>query len=115
MVTSIEGVGLTDTLSGPGPFTAFAPVSAAFDILPDALLECLINQQTILTDILLYHVVSGTVLSTDLTDGMTATTLEGSELTFAVSDKVVINGNVNVTQTDIIATNGVVHVIDSRK
>jgi len=104
---------LAGTLSGDGPFTVFAPTDAAFDALPAGTLDALLADPAgDLTDILLYHVVSGTILSTDLNDGDTAPTLLGPNITAGVGMMVTING-VNVSVADITASNGVVHVIDA--
>ena len=112
--------GLVDDLSGEGPFTVFAPTDAAFTALAEAFnveVTALLELQN-LTDILTYHVVSGTVLSTDLTDGMEATALNGGTLTFTVDSMGVEVGTAAVgpamvTVADIVTDNGVVHVIDA--
>jgi transforming growth factor-beta-induced protein len=114
LVAAVQAAGLVDALSGEGPFTVFAPTDAAFAALPEGTIESLLaNPSGALTDILLYHVVSGQVLSSDLSDGMTAVTLGGAELTFSVSaDGVQVNG-ANVVAADVMASNGVIHVIDA--
>ena len=112
--------GLVDALSGEGPFTVFAPTDAAFTALAEAFnveVTALLELQN-LTDILTYHVVSGTVLSTDLTDGMEATALNGGTLTFTVDSMGVEVGTAAVGPAmvivaDIVTDNGVVHVIDA--
>jgi uncharacterized surface protein with fasciclin (FAS1) repeats len=103
---------LADDLSGPGPFTVFAPTDAAFAALPAGVVDALLVDPTgDLAQILLYHVVSGTALSTSLTDGQTITTLQGEDITVTIGmNGVMIN---NATVADITATNGVVHVIDA--
>ncbi len=108
--------GLADDLMGEGPFTVFAPTDDAFTALLTALEvtadELLANPD--LASILLYHVVSGNVMSTDLSDGMSATTLNGEDVVINISaDGVIINGTAMVTVADITADNGVVHVIDA--
>lgn len=105
---------LADDLSGPGPFTVFAPTDAAFAALPAGTIETLLTDPTgTLAQILLYHVVSGAALSTSLTDGQTITTLLGEDITVTIGmNGVMING-ATVVVTDIIADNGVVHVIDA--
>merc|ERR1712166_726338 len=106
---------LVDALSEPnGPFTVFAPTDEAFDALPNGLVECLLEPENkdSLAAILTYHVVSGQVLSTDLEDGMTATTLQGEDVTVDLSDGVKINDSI-VVAADVSATNGVIHVISS--
>jgi len=111
-VTSAE---LVETLSGDGPFTVFAPTDAAFQALPDGLIDDLLTDpEGSLTDVLLYHVLGATVLSNNLSDGQTATTLSGADITVAINDDgVFINDNVKVTTADIETDNGVVHVIDA--
>lgn len=113
---AVVAAGLADDLMGAGPFTVFAPTDAAFATLLETLgataEELLANPD--LASILLYHVVSGNVMSTDLTDGMMATTLNGEDLIINLTaDGVIINGTAMVTVADITADNGVVHVIDA--
>ena len=113
---AVVAAGLADDLSGEGPFTVFAPTDAAFATLLEVLEvtaeDLLANPD--LASILLYHVVSGNVMSTDLTDGMMAATLNGEEITINLTaDGVIINGTAMVTVADITADNGVVHVIDA--
>jgi uncharacterized surface protein with fasciclin (FAS1) repeats len=105
---------LADDLSGPGPFTVFAPTDAAFAALPAGTIETLLVDPTgTLAQILLYHVVGGTALSTSLTDGQTITTLQGEDITVTIGmNGVMING-ATVVVADIVADNGVVHVIDA--
>jgi uncharacterized surface protein with fasciclin (FAS1) repeats len=117
LATAVTLAGLVDALSGEGPFTVFAPTDAAFDALPDGLLDALIaDPEGDLTKVLLYHVVAGNVLSGDLSDGQVITTLLGQELTVTIDGGVFINdvgGNsVQVTVPDLEADNGVVHVVD---
>jgi uncharacterized surface protein with fasciclin (FAS1) repeats len=105
---------LADDLSGPGPFTVFAPTDAAFSALPSGTIETLLTDPTgALAQILLYHVVSGQALSTDLTDGQTITTLLGEDITVTIGMNGVMINNATVVVADITATNGVVHVIDA--
>ena len=105
---------LADDLSGPGPFTVFAPTDAAFAALPDGTIETLLVEPTgALAQILLYHVVAGQALSTSLSDGQTITTLQGEDITVTIGmNGVMING-ATVVVADILADNGVVHVIDA--
>lgn len=114
LVSALQKAELVETLQGDGPFTVFAPTNAAFekllaelDITADELLA-----QPDLAKVLTYHVVSGNVMAADLTDGMEAATVNGQELTFDLSGDPMVNQSM-ITQTDIEATNGVVHVIDS--
>jgi uncharacterized surface protein with fasciclin (FAS1) repeats len=114
LVAAVEAAGLVETLSGEGPFTVFAPTDEAFAALPEGTVESLLlpENQDQLVAILTYHVVPGAVMSTDLSDGMTATTVQGGDLTVDLSDGVKIN-DANVVTADIEASNGVIHVIDA--
>jgi transforming growth factor-beta-induced protein len=111
---AIVAAGLTETLEGEGPFTVFAPTDDAFAALPEGTLEALLEDPTgELTNILLYHVVSGKALSAGLSDGQVIETLLGKNITVTITeDGVFING-AQVTSVDIEADNGVVHVIDA--
>ena len=112
--TAILAAGLDETLSNDGPFTVFAPTDDAFGLIPANVIETLLADPTgQLTQILLNHVASGTTLSTDLSDGIMITTLQGGEVSISINDGMVMIGNANVTVADIIADNGVVHVIDA--
>ena len=102
---------LQGTLSGPGPFTVFAPTDAAFAALPAGTVDALLNDIPSLTDILTYHVVSGNVQSGDLANGLVPT-LNGSNVVVNLTAGVMIN-NAMVTVANVTATNGVVHVIDA--
>lgn len=104
-----------ETLSGDGPFTVFAPTNEAFDALPDGTLETLLDPENrdMLIDILTYHVVAGEVMSGDLSDGMMAETVQGSQISISISDYGVKIDDASVVQADIEASNGVVHIIDS--
>lgn len=107
--------GLQDTLEGEGTFTVFAPTDDAFMVLADELgveVEQLLELPD-LTEILMYHVLGTTVMSTDLYDGLEATTLGGGTLTIGVGETVTVNGTATVVLADLEAQNGVVHVIDS--
>ena len=120
LATALEAAGLVDTLKGDGPYTVFAPTDDAFAALPDGTLDDLLaDPEGQLTDILTYHVVAGEVMAADVVtmDGQTVETLQGAELTIRVDgDQVMLEdatgATVNVTQTDIGASNGVIHVID---
>ncbi|OSP55012.1 fasciclin domain-containing protein [Pseudoruegeria sp. SK021] len=112
LVAAVEAAGLVETLQGEGPFTVFAPTDAAFAKLPEGTVDDLLNDIPTLTKILTYHVVPGAVMSTDLSDNMMAGTVEGSELTITTMDGVKVN-DATVTQADIKASNGVIHVIDT--
>jgi uncharacterized surface protein with fasciclin (FAS1) repeats len=112
--TAVIAAGLADDLSGDGPFTVFAPTDAAFAALPAGTLDALLADPTgELANILLYHVVSGNVKSTDLSDGMTATTLLGKDVMVTINASGVFINDAKVVVADIMADNGVVHVIDA--
>jgi len=116
LVAALQAAGLVETLSGEGPFTVFAPTDDAFAKLPAGTLDTLLlpeNKQK-LTDILLYHVISGKVMAKDVVGLTSAPTMLGKDITITVKDgKVYLNDTVMVTITDIEASNGVIHVIDS--
>jgi uncharacterized surface protein with fasciclin (FAS1) repeats len=111
LATAIEAVGLNKTLNTDGPFTVFAPTNEAFEALPEGTLEALLQDPEALTNILLYHVVSGEVLAADVVNLTEATMLNGGTVSISVGDGVMVN-DANVIATDILAKNGVVHVID---
>ncbi|MBK9124660.1 MAG: fasciclin domain-containing protein [Chloroflexi bacterium] len=114
LVAAVQAAGLVDALNGEGPLTVFAPTDDAFAALPEGTVEALLNDIPTLTDILLYHVVAGQALAADVVTLEGVTTLQGSDITIEVTDAgVVLNGSVNVIITDIIASNGVIHVIDA--
>ncbi|MDA0568390.1 MAG: fasciclin domain-containing protein, partial [Bacteroidetes bacterium] len=111
---AIVAAGLDETLASEGPFTVFAPTDDAFSLIPADVIATLLADPTgLLTQILLNHVVSGTTLSTDLSDGMMITTLQGGEVMVSINDGVVMIGNATVIVADLQADNGVVHVIDA--
>ena len=114
LVAALTAADLVDVLSGDGPFTVFAPTDDAFAALPAGTVESLLLPEnlTTLQDILKYHVVPAKVLSTDLTLNQHATTLEGSDVTVTSLDPVKINES-EVIQADVMASNGVVHVLDA--
>lgn len=113
LVAAVTAAELVDTLKGEGPFTVFAPTDEAFAALPEGTIETLLmpENKDKLTAILTYHVIPGKVMSSDLSDGMTATTVEGSDVTIGTEGGVTVQG-ANVTAADIEASNGVIHVID---
>jgi len=113
LVAAVEAAGLVETLSGEGPFTVFAPTNAAFEALPEGVLDALLlpeNKDT-LTAILTYHVVSGEVMAADVQPGDVAT-VEGSTIELSTDGGVTVN-DANVVATDVDASNGVIHVIDA--
>ncbi len=116
LVAAVQAAGLAETLSGEGPFTVFAPTDDAFAALPAGTLDELLkpeNKQQ-LTDILLYHVVSGNVMASDVVGLTSAPTVLGKDVTVTVKDgNVYLNDNVQVIITDIQTSNGVIHVLDA--
>jgi len=113
LVAAVEAAGLTATLKGPGPFTVFAPRDEAFAALPAGTVESLIANPTALAAILTYHVVPGEVLESQVVNLTSAPTVNGKALTIQVTAGGVLVDGARVVQTDIRATNGVIHVIDS--
>jgi len=114
LVAAVQAAGLAETLSGPGPFTVFAPPNAAFEALPDGTVESLLmpENREQLTGILTYHVVPGRLSASDLRDGQMLTTVNGETLRVTVRGDMVMVGDAHVTQADVYASNGVAHVID---
>jgi len=111
---AVIAANLAETLSGDGPFTVFAPTDAAFEALPAGTVEALLEDPSgALTDILLYHVVSGSILSTDLVDGTTAPTLNGQDVNITINVDGVFINDANVTAPDLTTDNGVVHVVSA--
>jgi uncharacterized surface protein with fasciclin (FAS1) repeats len=111
LATAIEAVGLNKTLNTDGPFTVFAPTNEAFAALPEGTLEALLQDPEALTNILLYHVVAGEVKAADVVNLTEATMLNGQKVSISVDGGVMVN-DANVIKTDVMAKNGVVHVID---
>ena len=111
LATALQAAGLVDTLKGKGPFTVFAPTDEAFAKVPKDQLDALLKDKAALTKVLTYHVVPGKVMAKDVKAGMVKT-VQGSELTVATAGGVMVDG-AKVTATDIVADNGVIHVIDS--
>ena len=111
LAAALGAAGLVDTLKGAGPFTVFAPTDAAFAKIPKADLDALLADKAKLTAVLTYHVVAGKVMAKDVKAGKVKT-VQGSELTVGTSSGVTVDG-ARVTATDIVASNGVIHVIDS--
>ena len=113
LVRALNAAGLVETLKGQGPFTVFIPSDEAFAKLPADTLSGLLSDQQRLTNLLSYHVVQGRLTASDLTDGATLTTLSGEELRVRVENGVVYINDARVEQSDIQASNGVIHVIDT--
>ncbi|MEX0368326.1 MAG: fasciclin domain-containing protein, partial [Ruegeria sp.] len=114
LVAAVQAAGLVDTLKGDGPFTVFAPTDEAFAALPEGTVEELLKPENKdqLTAILTYHVVPGKVMSTDLSDDMEATTVQGEAVTIDLDNGVMVE-EATVVSADIETSNGVIHVIDS--
>jgi uncharacterized surface protein with fasciclin (FAS1) repeats len=113
LVTALKAADLVKTLEGKGPFTVFAPTNAAFAKIPKATLDALLKNKAELTKVLTYHVIGRKLLASSVVKLKTATTLEGSRVNIAVMGKTVEVNNARVTKPDIIASNGVIHVIDT--
>lgn len=113
LLTAVKAAGLVETLQGEGPFTVFAPTDAAFAALPAGTLDGLLKDPAALKKILLYHVVSGSVTSDKVVGLTSATSVEGSPIAITVKDGTVyLNGTAKVVTPDVMASNGVIHVID---
>ena len=115
LAAALEAAGLVDALKGDGPFTVFAPTDEAFKALPDGTLESLLEEENndTLVAILTYHVVPGSINSTEALEAGSATTLQGSDVTISVEDGQPMVNNANIVSTDIECSNGVIHVIDA--
>jgi uncharacterized surface protein with fasciclin (FAS1) repeats len=111
LAAALSAAGLIDTLKGPGPFTVFAPTDAAFAKIPKAQLDALLADKAKLVAVLTYHVVPGKVMAKDVRSGQVKS-VQGSELTIVVGNGVMVD-SAKITSTDIVADNGVIHVIDS--
>ena len=114
LAAALTAADLVDTLKGKGPFTVFAPTDAAFAALPAGTVENLLKPENKdqLVAILTYHVVPGKVMSTDLSEGLKATTAQGGDVTITLEGGPKVNGAV-ISGPDIAASNGVIHVIDA--
>ena len=112
LVKAVQAAGLVDTLKGEGPFTVFAPTDEAFAKLPEGTLEALLADKDKLTAILTYHVVPGKVMAADVVKLSSAKTVQGQTVAIDASNGVKVDG-ANVVKTDIVTSNGVIHVIDS--
>jgi uncharacterized surface protein with fasciclin (FAS1) repeats len=111
LVTAVQAAGLVDTLKGPGPFTVFAPTDEAFAKIPKAQLDALLKDKAKLTAVLTYHVVPGKVMAKDVKAGKVKT-VQGGEITVGTMGGVTVD-NAKVVSTDVAASNGVIHVIDT--
>ena len=115
LVAAVSAAGLVETLKGDGPFTVFAPNNAAFDKLPEGTVATLLEPENKdqLTSILTYHVVAGNVMAADVVGLDSATTVNGKDVHIRVKDGAVYINKSKVIATDIVGSNGVIHVIDS--
>jgi len=113
LVAAVQAAGLAETLSGPGPFTVFAPSDEVFAKLPEGTVKGLLGDKKKLSSILTYHVVPGIVMAKDIAGMSSAKTVQGGEVSISMAgDSVMINDAIVVT-ADIECDNGVIHVIDS--
>jgi len=113
LLTAATAAGLVETLQGEGPYTVFAPTDEAFAALPAGTLDGLLADKEALKKVLLYHVVSGAVTSDQVVGLTSADSVEGSPIAVAVKDGVVyLNDSAKVVTPDVMASNGVIHVID---
>lgn len=115
LVEAVKAAGLVETLQGEGPFTVLAPTNAAFEALPEGTLETLLmpENKDKLVSVLTYHVIAGETMSSDLSDGMEVTTVEGSNAKIMLNDSGVSVEGATVVTPDVQAANGVVHIIDA--
>jgi uncharacterized surface protein with fasciclin (FAS1) repeats len=113
LATALKAAGLVETLKGPGPFTVFAPTDEAFAKLPKGTLDGLLKDKAKLTAILTYHVVPGRVMAADVVKLNAAKTVNGESVEIRVDSGTVYVDDAQVVTTDIAASNGVIHVIDS--
>ena len=111
LAKALTAAGLVDTLKGPGPFTVFAPTDEAFAKLPAGTLDALLKDKAKLVAVLTYHVVAGKVMAADVVKLTSAKTVEGQDVKISTMGGVKVN-DANVIKTDIVASNGVIHVID---
>ena len=112
LATALQAAGLVETLKGPGPFTVFAPTDEAFAKLPAGTVEALLQDKQRLTAVLTYHVVPGRVMASDVVKLKSAKTVQGGSLAIKTGNGVSVD-NAKVVKTDVVAGNGVIHVIDT--
>lgn len=112
LVTAVTAAGLVETLSGEGPFTVFAPTNDAFAALPAGALDAVVADPELLTAVLTYHVVAGDVRAADVVSLTKARTVQGEHLRIGTEGGVTVDG-ANVVTTDLVASNGVIHVVDA--
>lgn len=112
LVTAVQAAGLVDTLKSPGPFTVFAPTDEAFAKLPPGTVESLLKDKAALTKVLTYHVVPGAVMAKDVPTA-NVKTVQGQTVALKKDSSGVTVNNAKVVAADVVATNGVIHVIDT--
>jgi uncharacterized surface protein with fasciclin (FAS1) repeats len=112
LVKLVQEAGLVDALRGEGPFTVFAPTDEAFAKLPKKQVDALLKDKEALRRVLLYHVVQGKVMASDVTKMRSAKTLQGQNINIRVRNNVVRINDAKVVKADIVCSNGVIHVID---
>jgi len=115
LAAALKAADLVDVLKGQGPFTVFAPTDEAFDKLPEGTVASLLKPENKdkLQSILTYHVIGGKYMAKDVTKMSTAKTVNGQSFTISIRDGNAMVDNATITQVDISASNGVIHVIDS--
>jgi len=113
LAKALSETGLVETLQGEGPFTVFAPTDEAFGKLPEGTIESLLKDKETLKSILLYHVVSGKVTSDQVVKLNKAETLSGKNISITTNDDGVVINNSKVISADVMAKNGVIHIIDT--
>jgi len=113
LVAAVKAAGLVETLSGPGPFTVFAPTDDAFAKLPEGTVEALLQDKEKLSAILTYHVVAGKYMAEDVMNISSAKTVNGKSLSLKVMGGKVMVDNAHVIKADIETSNGIIHVIDT--
>ena len=112
LAAALQAAGLVETLKGKGPFTVFAPTDEAFAKIPKADLDALLKDKAKLTSVLTYHVVAGSVMASDVVKLKEAKTVQGQSVKIDATNGVKVDG-ANVVKADVVASNGVIHVIDS--
>jgi uncharacterized surface protein with fasciclin (FAS1) repeats len=112
LVSAVKSAGLVETLSGAGPFTVFAPTDSAFAKLPESAIDALLKDKAKLTSVLTYHVVPGTLTSSDVAGPTSAETVNGQAVKISTTGQEVLIDSANVVAADIMCSNGVIHVID---
>ena len=113
LLTAATAAGLVETLQGKGPFTVFAPTDEAFAALPAGTLDTLLADKEALKKVLLYHVVPGEITADQVVKLTSAASVEGAPIAISIKDgKVYLNGSAQVVTPDVMASNGVIHVID---